>query len=257
MRTQQPIDRTAPFAVVVIVLATSVLAQKVADSQAIAQRTADTTLAEWLVDKDARVSELVGKRVINPSGKDLGEVEDLLATPGREQRPVVVLSIGGVLDIGDKWHATSLDQLRIAADGERLLLDKTEQELKDAPDFDYVPTHGERSPLPGVRGPETTNSIGRLVGATVVDDDEEPIGEIKDFVVSTGEKGTRAVVGLGEDAGREAEGRLVAIPLDDLHVELSAEEAVAVPQQARVRVDLGGTPVEALPVYRFSSPDPI
>ena len=164
------------------------------------QRTDDTTLAEWLADKDARISELIGRRVVNPGGTDLGEVEDLLASAGREQEPVVVLSIGGVLDIGDKWHAASLEQLRIAPDGERLVLDKTEAELKAAASFDYVPMIGERSHQPGVRGPKTTNSVGRLLGATVVDDAGDSIGEIEDFVLSTGEKGTRAVVDLDEDA---------------------------------------------------------
>jgi hypothetical protein len=221
------------------------------------QRTAETTLADWLVDKDARVSELVGKRVINPSGEDLGEVEDLLASPGRSEQPVVVLSIGGVLDIGDKWYATSLEQLRIADDNERLVLDKTVAELETAPEFDYVPTQGERSALPGVRGPDTTNSIGRLLGARVVGVDETALGEIKDFVVSTGTSGTRAVVGLDDDAGRNVEGRLVTIPLDDLRIELSAEEAAAVPQQARVRVDLGGTPIEALPAYEYPARGPL
>jgi hypothetical protein len=42
-----------------------------------------------------------------------------------------------------------------------------------------------------------------------------------------------------------------------LHIELSAEEAVAIPQQARVRVELDGAPVEALPVYEFPKPDAI
>ena len=215
-----------------------------------AQRTADTTLAEWLADKDARVSELIGRRVVNPSGQDLGEVEDVLATAGHDQRPVVVLSIGGVLDVGDKWHAASLDELRIAPDDERLLLDKSEAELEAAPNFDYVPMIGERSHQPGVRGPNTTNSVGRLLGATVVDDAGESVGEIKDFVVSTGEQGTRAVVGLDGHAGA-AEGRLVAVPFHALHIELSGEEARAVPQQARVRVALGGTPIEALPAYVY------
>jgi sporulation protein YlmC with PRC-barrel domain len=240
-------------------MAATVAAQEAREPRVAAatpQRTSETTLAEWLVDKDARVSELVGKRVINRSGTDLGEVEDLLASPGRDQTPVVVLSIGGVLDIGDKWYATSLEQLRIADDNERLVLDKTEADLKAAPEFDYVPTHGEQSPLPGVSGPNTTSSIGRLIGATVVDDEDESIGEIKDFVVSTGKEGTRAVVGLDDDAGKNVDGRLVAIPLDDLHIEFSAEEAAAVPLQARVRVELRGTPVEALPAYEYR-PDPI
>lgn len=214
------------------------------------ERTADTTLAEWLADKDARVSKLIGRRVLTPSGADVGEVEDLLATAGREQRPVVVLSIGGVLDVGDKWHAASLDQLRLSADGERLVIDETEAELEAAPSFDYVPMAGERSHLPGVRGPSTTNAMGRLLGATVVDDHGDSIGEIEDFVISTRPASTRAVVELDDDQG-SAGGRLVAIPFDDVHVDISGEEARAVPLQARVRVDLRGTPVEALPAYEY------
>jgi sporulation protein YlmC with PRC-barrel domain len=252
-------DRTTSFvwAIAAAVFATNAAAQQPSNSEPAPHRTHETTLAEWLVDKDARVSELVGRRVINPAGTDLGEVEDLLASPGREQRPVVVLSVGGVLDVGDKWHAASLEQLRLAADGERLVLDKTEAELKAAPNFDYVPMIGEESHQPGVRGPHTTNSIGRLLGATVVDDSGESIGEIQDFVVSTGDEGTRAVVDLDEDAGRGVEGRLVAFPFDELQIELSAEEAAAVPQQARVRVDLEGTPLEALPIYEYPEREPI
>jgi hypothetical protein len=49
-------------------------------------RTADPTLAQWFADKDARVSELIGRRVMNPNGQDLGEVEDVLATAVRGER---------------------------------------------------------------------------------------------------------------------------------------------------------------------------
>jgi sporulation protein YlmC with PRC-barrel domain len=243
------------FLAAVAALASSLWAQH-PDPAPAPQRTADTTLAEWLADKDARVSELIGRRVMDPSGKDVGEVEDLLATAGRDQRPVVVLSIGGVLDLGDKWHSASLDQLRIASDNERLVIDETKAELEAAPNFDYVPMRGERSHLPGVRGPNTTNSVGHLLGATVVDDAGESVGEIKDFVVSTGQNGTRAVVGLDEDA-RAAEGRLVAIPFDSLHIEVSGEEAGAVPQMARVRVELDGTAIETLPAYEYPERDAI
>ena len=251
----QTIKRSASITVAVVgaVLAASAWSQERAAGASPPHRTADTTLAEWLEDKDARLSELIGRRVINPRGTDLGEVEDLLATPGREQEPVVVLSIGGVLDIGDKWHATSLDQLRIAADYERLVLDATEAELEAAPNFDYTPMIGEDSPLPGVRGPSTTNSVGHLLGATVVDSAGDSLGEIEDFVISTGEEGTRAVVDLDADV----DARLVAVPFDALHIELSGEEASAVPQQARVRVELRGMSVDVLPDYEYPQVEPI
>lgn len=214
------------------------------------ERTADTTLDEWLGDKDARISDLIGTRVMDPSGEDLGEVEDLLATAGREQNPVVVLSIGGVLDLGDKWYSASLPQLRLAADGERLVLDKSKQELEAAPNFDYVAMMGEQSTQPGVRGPQTTNAVGRLLGATVVDESGDTIGEVQDFVLSTGALGMRAIVELEESA---AEGRLVAVPFADLVIELSGEEAGGIPQQPRVRAELEGTPIGDLPAYQYPS----
>jgi sporulation protein YlmC with PRC-barrel domain len=92
--------------------------------------------------------------------------------------------------------------------------------------------------------------LSELIGATVVDDAGDSIGEIKDFVVSTDEHRMRAVVGINKDAGA-AGGRLVAVPFDALHIELGGEEARALPQQARVRVDLGGAPIEALPAYEY------
>jgi sporulation protein YlmC with PRC-barrel domain len=234
----------------VAAIAAGALAQERVASAPPPQRTADTTLAEWLVDKDARISELIGRRVTDAGGTDLGEVEDLLATSGREQDPVIVLSIGGILDLGDKWYAASLGQLRLAPDGERLTLDKTEAELEAAPNFDYVPMMGDRSHTPGARGPQTTNAIGRLLGATVVDESGESLGEIEDFVVSTGNDGIRAVVELEEVAG-SAEGGRVAIPYAALAIELSGEEAGAIPQQPRVRVDSGVAPVDSLPRYEY------
>ena len=92
--------------------------------------------------------------------------------------------------------------------------------------------------------------LSELIGATVVDDAGDSVGEIKDFVVSTDEHRMRAVVGLDKDAGG-AVGRLVAVPFDALHIEPKGEEARAVPQQARVRVELGGKSIETLPVYEY------
>ncbi len=251
MNTQATNRSSLLLAVLAAATMAAVVGAQQRNSAPAPQRTADTTLAEWLTDKDARLSELIGRRVLDPHVTDLGEVEDLLTKAGREQQPVVVLSIGGVADIGDKWYAVSLEQLRLASDNMRLVLDTTEAELEAAPEFHYVPMVGERSHLPGVSGPHTTNAVGRLLGATVVDDTGESIGEIEDFVVSTGDKGTRAVVSLDEDAGIGVEDRRVAIAVEDLVIELSGEEAAAVPQQARVRADLRNTPVETLPVYEY------
>jgi sporulation protein YlmC with PRC-barrel domain len=239
--------------------ASAAVAQPADAGPAAANRTArhspEKTLADALESKDARVSKLIGKRVVDPSGADLGEVEDLLTTTDSDRPPTVIVSVGGVLDVGDKWYAASFDELLVRSESDSLVLDMTEDELAKEPPFDYIPRAGERSGRPGVTGPGTVNSIGGLLGATVVDERGESIGEIDDLVVSSRGPGTRAIVELNEGAGRDADERLVAIPFDELQVEASGEEAAGLPQQPRVRASFEDTPIEALPAYEYSSRD--
>jgi sporulation protein YlmC with PRC-barrel domain len=205
------------------------------------------TVAAALMDRDARVSDLIGQRVSSARGEDLGEIEDLVATPGVDKPPTVVLSIGGVADVGDKWYATSFDELRVSPDGDGLVLDASRDQLAAAPAYQYQPRAGERSGQPGVVGPGTANSIGGLVGATVVDETGDTLGEIEDLVVSTRSEGTRAVVASGGLVGIGE--RLVAVPLDELHIDRSGEEAAGVPLQAKVRID--DTVLASLPKYEY------
>ena len=44
---------------------------------------------------DMRASELIGKHVVNPEGKSLGKIEDLIVDTKDEHNPHVVLSFGG------------------------------------------------------------------------------------------------------------------------------------------------------------------
>ena len=113
------------------------------------------------------------------------------------------------------------------------------------------PSKGDAATVQDIRiggqGCSISQSSASMMSAAVKG---RSIGEIKDFVLTTGAQGTRAVVGLGKDAGA-AEDRLVAVPFDALHIELSGEEARAVPQQARVRVELRGKPLDTLPAYEY------
>jgi sporulation protein YlmC with PRC-barrel domain len=215
----------------------------------------DPTIAEALKGKDQRVSKLIGKKVVSTKGETLGKVEDLLEQPGKDQNPIVVIGVGGVLGVGEKWHASTFDELGVRDD--ELVLNKSIDELKSEPTFHYVPRAGEKSAQGGATGPGTTNSIGSLLGATVVDASGKSIGEIDDLVVSAEKDGTRAIVELNSEAGRDANGRLVAVPYDRIHLERSGEEAKGIPQQPRVRADFGRTPLDELKPYAYPYRQPI
>jgi hypothetical protein len=209
----------------------------------------EATLGAALADRDARLSELIGTSVQGSDGEDLGEIEDFIATPGRDAQPIVVLSVGGVFDLGDKWYSASLDKLRVNRDGDGLVLDATQAEVAAAPDFDYRPRIGERSVQAGVAGPSTVNSVGRLLGATLVDETDQSLGEIEDFVITTGSAGLRAVVTSGGIAGVDE--RRATIPFEELHIDVTGEEAGGIVQQPKVRVDFDDTVLAARPAYEY------
>jgi sporulation protein YlmC with PRC-barrel domain len=112
-----------------------------------AQRTARTdgaddfsqsvSYATYLKGADLRASEVVGARVRNAAGDTLGEIEELVIPTGDEDDMLVIVSVGGVLDVGDKLVALPYKDLRVSADGDTFYFDRTEEQLKAAPAFSY------------------------------------------------------------------------------------------------------------------------
>ncbi len=93
--------------------------------------------ATYLKGADLRASEIVGARVRNSEGENLGEIEELVIPTGDEDRMLVIVSVGGVLDVGDKLVALPYKDLRVSPDGDTFYFDRTEEQLKAAPTFSY------------------------------------------------------------------------------------------------------------------------
>ena len=69
---------------------------------------------DYLKGEDLRASKLVGARVRNAAGDNLGEIEEIVI-PSRDQDDMlVIVSVGGVLDVGDKLVALPYDDLRVS-----------------------------------------------------------------------------------------------------------------------------------------------
>ena len=83
------------------------------------------------------MSELVGARVRNPAGDSLGEIEEIVIPSGDQDDMLVIVSVGGVLDVGDKLVALPYDDLRVSPNGDTFYFDRTEEQLKAAPAFTY------------------------------------------------------------------------------------------------------------------------
>jgi hypothetical protein len=95
------------------------------------------TYQDYLKDQDLRASKLVGARVRNAVGDNLGEIEEIVIPTRDRDDMLVIVSVGGVLDVGDKLVALPYDDLRVSPDGDTFYFDRTEAQLKAAPAFTY------------------------------------------------------------------------------------------------------------------------
>lgn len=107
-------------------------------------------------------SQLMGKPVYNSPAKDaktIGNVNDLvMASDGRAE--AVLIGVGGFLGIGEKQVAVDFRQLTwVNVDGEkRLVLNATEEQLKNAPAFDTAMLKANAQPQDANAQVQTNNT---------------------------------------------------------------------------------------------------
>lgn len=86
-----------------------------------------------------RASEIIGMKVKNDAGKDLGTVDDIVLDVRQGDALYFAVSYGGVLGFGDKLFAIPMQSFEWKQNDDRtnhLVLNLSEQMLKDAPGFD-------------------------------------------------------------------------------------------------------------------------
>lgn len=80
--------------------------------------------------------EVVGRKVINPQGENLGKVEEIMvdSIPGRVA--YAVLSFGGFLGVGDKFFAVPWSALDWNPERQAFVINADKRFLENAPGFD-------------------------------------------------------------------------------------------------------------------------
>jgi sporulation protein YlmC with PRC-barrel domain len=213
-----------------------------------------TTYEDYLRGGDVRVSELVGMRVVGSGGDDIGEIEEVLLGDSPDGALSLIVSVGGILDIGDKLIARPLEDFRVAADGDELYLNVTEQQLSAEPSYSYVNEADEQSPsaaAPSTRSGAMGERVAGLIGAAVVDESGKEIGQLDDLVIpGNGDGKTRAVLSVGGIAGLGD--KLVAVPFDDVEITTGVEDAEGSLEEPQVRVNMRADAIERMPEFEYT-----
>ncbi len=147
-----------------------------------------------------RAQALLGSRVKNAAGEDLGKVEELVVDTTRQVAHYAVLSFGGVLGLGDKLYAYPVRTLRPTSAAGELTLDMARERLQQAPGFspERWPEWGTSAYLRNVDryfgSAEATQAgptlrllrASELIGSEAVDGEGKAAAKVADLVVGLG-----------------------------------------------------------------------
>lgn len=81
-------------------------------------------------------SSFEGEDVVNANGENLGDIKDIMLDVESGRIAYAVLSVGGVMGMGEKLFAIPWSAFKIDADNKQLILNVDKDKLSNAPGFD-------------------------------------------------------------------------------------------------------------------------
>ena len=98
--------------------------------------------------RELRLSEarnVLGMRIKNEQGRDVGEIDNLLIDTQNGRISHVVVAVGGFMGVGEKKVVVPWSDLRIASEGKTSVATLDQAKLESAPRWDRV-VWGDREP---------------------------------------------------------------------------------------------------------------
>lgn len=182
---------------------------------------------EQLAALDVRASKLIGKEVKDTKGEKIGEIKDMVVDVANSKVHYTVLSMGGVLGLGDKLLTFPVNAYKPGKGGEDLVLNVDREKLKKAPGFspNKWPDWNEGTYRGSVdrfffkkdelqrtaEGARLTRASD-VLGKGIRDRAGYDAGSIADLVVNLGNGQIRYAV-MEFDKALSPQGKLVALPL--------------------------------------------
>jgi hypothetical protein len=128
------IVKTAMLGVAVMLGATGVVSTSWA--QGAPQSVTEVRVDVAKVEAGYRASKIIGATVYNGKKERIGTVDDLILGPP-DWAPYAVLSVGGLLGVGNHLVTVPLSKMQVAGD-QFQLPDATKDTLKALPEFKYA-----------------------------------------------------------------------------------------------------------------------
>jgi hypothetical protein len=128
------------------------------DKEISKQRDARETKPAWTNDSHLHDSgDIIGTRIKNAQGKDIGEIDRLLIDPQSGKVSHVVVGLGGFLGVGEKKVVVPWSELKMGAgqEGKKPVIMMDQGKLENAPRYERT-AKADRSPS---ASPSTTPRV--------------------------------------------------------------------------------------------------
>lgn len=159
------------------------------------------------LDREERVSRFIGRDVVDPEGKSVGEVKDLLLDTRDKQVTHLVLSVGGFLGVGDRLVAYPMPAKEASfTDDGKLVLHTDKERLMAMRGF-----QGDRYPEMK-RGGRQVVRASKVLDAEIVDYQGKDVGDVEDLVVNLASAKVHYMV-AEFDPSWVLPGKLLAVPM--------------------------------------------
>jgi sporulation protein YlmC with PRC-barrel domain len=170
-----------------------------------------------------RTSELIGNKVTDSQGKELGEISDMVLDLQGGKVHAAVLEFGGILGMGEKHYAFPVSQLKPGKNRNQFTMNIDKQKLENAEGFaknewpamndDYWGRIGGQASAgqTGSKGQKQSQGqkqnlalvrASELDGKSVQDKRGQDVGEIEDAIVDLKSGQLRNIVIDVQDAGQ-------------------------------------------------------
>lgn len=214
------------------------------------------------------LDRLIGRNVQNTQNETIGEIDAVMVDRSGAVQSVIV-GVGGFLGMGERQVAINWDALSVAANGDKVTLNMSKDQLMALPEYRYADRSYARSvfssepgmsrpPVAGMAPPAAGTAqlppatamampsqvgLSKLVGLNIRNAANESIGEIKEVLLGSDGKAKEVIVGVGGFLGMGE--RYVAISWDQLQIRHDRDNDVF------AAVSFTKDQLQGLPQYRY------
>jgi len=187
-----------------------------------------------------RASTLINKKVENPAGENLGEIEDLVVNMNTGDVRYGVLQFGGIMGLGDRLFAIPANELRFSpTDKDKIVLNIDKSRLENAKHIatdrnswpkdwnawdDIATVSGSPVATPSDKTARAFRA-SELIGKSVENAQGQKIGKIKDMVIDLNSQKVHYTV-LSFDPSFVSPDKLISFPVTAFKLDPTKDKLV-------------------------------